>query len=614
MSAASGVPPPERVWPWPTGRGSRLDALVATLIVAETVALFLLERGGFFYVDDFLNLRLAQVSSLSLRYLFIPNFQHVEPGVRLEYWIVMHVIGLHYDTVLAILLVMIGLTNWVLYRVLRRLFAPSAWMFGLALLFGIWAGWLGASTWLAAGFEVVPSALASALTVYAFCRRLEGGGDFWIALTGCAFAAGLAFYESTMVVIPVLVLFLIAVSVERSATSDWHTLVRRAAAPLAWCVVAAAAFISVFLTKLQVPVGSAPPVGTLLAFLWNSWSRSFAPSLLGGPVLWQWTGPRGSGAAPPWLVAASELVVLAAVVVTLRRTGGRAIIGWGLVAVPFVLLLSLVGWARIHEFGLGIGQDYQYQVDVFVPAILGLAFLTMGRPQRRNSTAKSVVAQRVLAVTAAVAYSCSFAASAVPAAARWSTYQGSEYVANLEAGVKSVAKRYPGNWSLYNTTIPIGMLFESAWPYTNLESFTRLWGLASPIDVPGSHLFVVTANGSVVAASLPPLVSIGRTCNSAGGSVEFRMPRPVVGGIWTVRIEVPGHQGEVVRAEVSSTSRRALSSVGAAAVAASGGGTALVSFYWPSSIRWLSIGVTRAPSLCVASIVVGNPAPRRSNG
>jgi len=596
-------------WRWLTGHPRRLDAVVALQIFAQAIVLYVLVHGGFFYGDDFINLRLAQIEPLGPHYLLTSNFQHLEPGVRFEYWLVAHVIGLHYEIVSGMLVVLIGLLTWVVYRTLRLLFQPSVWMLALTLMLGLWVGWLGAATWLASAFEVVPSALACTITVYAFCRRLESGGDLWIAISAAAFAMGLAFYEGTMVILPSLVLITAALAVDRRSTSSWRALARRAVAPFLWYVTAATAFIAVFLSRVAVPVGKLPSLIDLVDFVWNSWSRAFVPSLFGGPVQWAWTGPRGVGAAPLWWVLTSEVLLLVALAVSLERTRGRAAFGWALVILPYVLLIGLVGWARFHEYGLTLGQDYQYQVDVLVPATVGFGFITMGRRGRPALRWTGRVPVRLVSAGLVAAYLYSLALSSIPAGNRWSASPTRPYLNNLRLSVTELGKSAPGRWSLYDTAIPLVLVFAAAWPFNSVASFAQLFSLRAPIDVSGTDVYVVDAAGKAVPARFQVNRLAVSQCATAQGSIDVRVKPALPPGVWTVRVVVPGHPGGVVGMAVSSSTLSALSGVLASKPLDSPGDSALLSLYWPSPVRWLNLAVEGTHDVCASSVEIGKPVP-----
>lgn len=592
---------------WLTDNPRRLDLAVAVQVVAQSTVLFLLVRRGFFYFDDILNLRLAQVSPLHLGYLMIPNFQHVEPGVRFEYWIVAHVIGLHYQIVSAIVVLLIGLATWVLYRVQRLLFPPSMWMMALNLLFGLWIGWLGAAAWLAGAFEVVPSSLASAIAIYAFCRRLKGGGDFWIAITGAAFASGLAFYEGTMVVIPSLVLLLLAVGLERTPPREWNSLIRLALAPLAWCVVAAAAFIAVFISKVQVPVGQLPTPGALLGFLLNSWSKSFVPGLFGGPVNWAWTGSRGTGAAPLNLAIACQAVLLLIVAVTVWRTKGRALAGWALVVIPFALLLGLVGWARLHQFGLGIGLDYQYAANVMAPVVVGLMFVFMGRHDRSDWHSPVHLRGEAVVGVALCGYLAAFCVSAVPFAVNWSHNSGRTFLSEFQRSAAVVSRRAPNGWSLYDTDIPANVLFQSAWPYDSISDYSKLWGIDVPIDDSNLSLYVVNSRGAVLPARFEAVDSTAGRCAPNGRGIILRLPRVLPGGVWTITVEIRGSWGSQVGVAASVGPDSTFGATLATGQIAASGRTTILTVYSPQQARRLYLTGGRAGTSCAAKVNIGYP-------
>jgi len=594
---------------WASRARLHLDLLVSIQICAQSPVLYWLAASGFFFQDDFLNLQQAANSPLDLHYLMTPIFVHLQPGVRFEYWLIDRVIGLQYNVVLAILVALIAATSWTIFVTLRRLLPPTLALPVVIMFTGLWPGWVGAVPWLAASLAVVPSLFACSLTVYAFVRFLQSNELRWTVLTALFFAAGLCFYEGTMVTLPLLILVLAAWVVEAQSGKDWSTHCRRAAVPIFWCAVAATSFIAVDFAKGGVSVGATPSPTQFLEFLGNAWFRAFVPSLAGGPLTWTYVGPRAGGSAQLWLIFVSSTALLALAAYSVCRNGSKALIGWAMIGLPFLALMGLIGWARIVEFGTALGQDYRYEATLIVPASLGLAFALMGRRSQRHFSRfdKQIATGLTLAFTAA--FLLGFAYSDPPVGLQWSRAPARAYVARLISGVRSVESAHPGkDWSIYDTEVPASILFSSEWPYTSVIRVTRLWHLNVPSMTSSPQMYAVRSDGSVVHATFRDEDRLPGACVRAGGTLtrtNVALPR---GGAWIVRLVGARTGRGRVSLAVATRFGGAVSRPLASATVPGYARRSLFVIYWPVAFRELSLHWSGTRPLCFSGIEIGSPS------
>jgi len=601
------VGPPGPKWGW-------RDAALAGQVVVQTVILYLLGSGGYFYQDDFLNMQLAARAPLTPHYLMTPIFVHLEPGVRLEYWLLVHIMGAHYRLALGCVVAMVGLTSWILYLLIRRVCPSLWWAPVLLLLSGLWVGWTTAAPWLASGLEVIPSVLAGACAAYALWRRLEGGGDRWTAATAVAFAAGLAFYEGTMVMIPVLALVVVAAATlcaGESLRASLKARACRAAAPLAWCCFFAVTFVAVDLTHGGGTLGPSPSVEMLISFLGRAWFLSYVPSLFGGPLNWIWIGPRGIGAAPEWEAIGTEVALLIVLVVSVRRGRAQAVAGWALVLVPFILLMGLIGRARAVQFGIDAGQDYRYEANLLVPLVLGVTFVLIGT--RRRGRAYSVSGDRRTAAAAsavALTYMLLFVLSALPVSSHWASSGTRSYLTNIRETSLALSSAPPvGGWGVYSTAVPSSILFQQAWPYTQVRTIGLALGLSLPGYRHGREMFVVDSQGRLVRGRLQPEAIASPGCSGEASAISVDFGKSLPAGVWQVALTYTATTaGQVKLAVVLGPGATPSGVVGEARISAREG-SVVIPLYWPKPVRRIELLTDPGAPVCFGRVELATAVP-----
>src|ERR1700709_1977518 len=102
-----------------------LDVLALVLAVVQAGLLYRFMSVGYWFLDDFENLELAQSAPLSSDYLQLTVFGHPQPGNRFVNWLLIRAFPMNYQVAVAMVAVGIALTAFTVYRILRNLFPPS---------------------------------------------------------------------------------------------------------------------------------------------------------------------------------------------------------------------------------------------------------------------------------------------------------------------------------------------------------------------------------------------------------------------------------------------------------------------------------------------------------
>jgi hypothetical protein len=327
------------------------------------------------------------------------------------------------------------------------------------------------------------------------------------------------------------------------------------------------------------------PGAELARFLWMSWSRSFVPGLLGGPLRWQFTpsGWRTGGSlavsAPPhtnlypianppgWLVALGVLAVVVVAGAGARRVGWTSLRGWALLLGTFVVAQVTVASARLAHYGPGIGAECRYLADLVPLAALSLGLILF---RTGNDAAPPVPpvppvppappAPRVPPATTrrgwvpvlalGVVSWLGFLASAVPVSNRWADSAGHRYLSTLHDSLRA-ADRASRPWSLYDTVTPDWLVRETYGPYNKMASLARL-AIGHPVSVndPRAELLVVDATGRARAARFEVAAVVPGRCLTPGQSASGPISPAAPEGWWFVRVRYSSPGGATLHVAI----------------------------------------------------------------
>ncbi|MGW0045496.1 hypothetical protein [Rhodococcus sp. NPDC003348] len=388
--------------PRPTSRHARRILAAAVILVAvQTVVRGVLALGGDLYWDDLiLTGRSAALPLLSPEFLLYNHDGHLMPAAFLTAGVTTALAPLQWWAAATTLIVLQVVAALAVLRVLWLLLGPRPAVLAVLALYLFAPLTVPSFAWWAAGLNSLPMQAALAW-VAGDALLLARTGRRRYALSGTVVTAvALAFFEKS-VLVPLVAFAVVALvsrvdGVAAPLRTAWRT-GRRLWLPAAAVVaVWAGVYLSVAETGMRVPSRD-----EAVSFVHHGTSLGVLPTLLGGPWRWERWPPGPPWATPPTgLVVASWIVVLAAVVVTVRckqRTGWvwTAMVAY-VAASEVAMMLARSGPDTTYE----IAQTLRYTSDSAVVLALGLALLA--RAPSRPDTGRTGAAARYLATPAVV--------------------------------------------------------------------------------------------------------------------------------------------------------------------------------------------------------------------
>ena len=224
----------------------------------------------------------------------------------------------------------------------------------------------------------LPQQIAMATAILLHLRYLQDGRRRDAYLAVLAVAAGLLFFEKTILIIGVLSLLTALYFTPGRGLGAWWQALRDHRSVWVAHLTLLAGYATLYLTRAPDSLSAPPSPTTILDIVQASVGEALLPAFFGGP--WQWTPVGFSDAsAAPGQVGQVIGYVLAAVVLELAVLVGRgawralAMLGLYVTAVETLLVLG-----RGHLPYPSIGGEYRYLSDVALVASVSLALAFLG--------------------------------------------------------------------------------------------------------------------------------------------------------------------------------------------------------------------------------------------
>lgn len=610
-----------------------LDWLAVVLAVVQAGLLYHFMSVGYWFLDDFENLELAQAAPLSSKYLQMTVFGHPQPGNRLVNWLLIRAFGLNYQVAAGLIAVGLGLTAFTVYRILRSLFPPSPLHLILTSMVGFTALWLPTGQWWAGGSGVTACTLASVLSCASLvrCYLSDRGGRrlLWGLLAGLAMLAGLLFYERTLFGALFGALFLPAAVCTSVRPKELLRVVRQALPGYLALAVVAVGFLWYYLTGSFVRKQPGYTGSEVVHYLWVAWSHSLVPGLFGGPLNSDPLGAESTAGTPLWWLVVTEVALLAIAVLGVRRLGRRSLRGWLILLPIFLVAQYSIATARLAAHGPRIGDEFRYISDMLPLAVLALAVVLMRPgldPRRPAAAAPDAVPSHarpgsfggtatwrglnrrhlLLGGVALLVTWTVFLTSAVPISRRWSTAPGRHYIANLKQGIAAADARGP--WSLYTTMVPNDVSLTTYGRYSSTPFLARL-AVEREIstDDPRRPMYVVDDAGHVVRARLDVFSQVTLPCTSSGKQLVAPARPALEKGIWTVQLRYRVAKPSLLRFAVFD-GRRFVELTGAFRVFPVTGSGEITFMTRATAIQTFRLDARKA-GVCITDVRIGRPVP-----
>ncbi|MFT4087123.1 MAG: hypothetical protein QM658_08185 [Gordonia sp. (in: high G+C Gram-positive bacteria)] len=360
-----------------------------TLIVAQIVIrAWMVARGDFYWDDLVLIGRASSHPILSWDYLGYDHDGHFMPGAFLVAGITTLIAPVQWWLPAATLVVLQALASVAVWRMIRAI-APAATVGALAALaFYLFVPMTVPSyVWWAAGLNALPMQIGMAvviadvvLLVRAGKRSASSRRRLTVGAV-VAFVVALLFFEKSLFIAPVAFAAAVLSLYGEGARSPVAAAWRRAQTLWLWLAGVFVVWGGVYLSVSSSTSGPHDAAQTA-QLVWRSVNQGVVPSLVGGPWVWErWTPGPPFGDPALWMIVAGWLVLIAAVVWTVLRRRGAAVI-WACALLYVVAAQVPVMWNRSgHTTGLVLAQSLRYLPDAALVLAVAMALLVAARPR-----------------------------------------------------------------------------------------------------------------------------------------------------------------------------------------------------------------------------------------
>jgi hypothetical protein len=361
---APSIPSPGHSAASPSGgfAARHVDGLCTFAVVCVSLASAAwFTRSFYYFQDDFIFIRQAQMSRLSLTYLRAPLFQHFSPVSRLADYVLVHwfqsSVAAAHIIVLVLLAASVLAFSWTIAEIVGHHWCRHL----LTLTFGESLALLHLLGWWTATVNILPATLFGLLTIAAFLRYRRVGNRRWIVISLSTFGLSLCTHEQSWLVVGYLILFdLLVLAPHGSLRKALVRLWREGWIWLGYGLLTALAMINYFIFY-YAPVKPKPTINELIRFVGIQFTQSFAASATGlRPLTTGWTNTAA-------IVFDSLLLAVIVMVSIYRRPSAWRV--WIVFAVGFLANSFIIGANRVGYFGVDLGQQLYY---VQAPAYLFL--------------------------------------------------------------------------------------------------------------------------------------------------------------------------------------------------------------------------------------------------
>ncbi len=344
------------------------------LVSIGTAAWF--TRDFYFFQDDFIFLRQAQQSTLSLGYLRLDLFQHFSPVSRLldmglARWFHDSVAAAHVAE-LALFAASVLAFGWAITELVGRRW----WRHLLTLGFGQSLALVHLLVWWTATANVLPATLLGLLTMASFLRYRRLHDRRWVVLSLACYALSLFTHETSWLVPGYLFLldFLVFAPDRRLRPAlAWSW--RHGWIWLSYGVLTALAMANYFVFYYAT-LRPKPTLSQIAQYIGVQFTQTVAPSAVGlRPLTTGWTNTAAL------IVDALVLVAIVTVSIYRRPAAWRV---WVVFAIGFVANSIMIGANRVGRNGIdAVGKELFY---VQAPAYLFLLCVGAAYSYDRSGT------------------------------------------------------------------------------------------------------------------------------------------------------------------------------------------------------------------------------------
>lgn len=588
-------------------RTDRVAQSVAALVVVHLAYRTWITAISWYSGDDFAFMSRMWNDGLSLRVAAEPYGGHLMPGGMYLTWLAGEIRPYDFTVAGVILVAMQVLADIGAVVLLVRMFGLRPGILPPLALYFFTVFSTPMAVWWAAAVNQLPFQIVFFWALASHISYLRDPRPRHLVVTLVWLAAGLVFYEKTVLILGAIGIVSVAYFASGSIFARLRTMWTRYRGATLVMIVAGAAYLVAYAT-LGLNFSAADSDSDLLGgVVTNMAVDAFAPGVVGGPLGWDFQGQGGLPHAGAFVTLAS-LAVIAYVLREIHRSRRRSLRAWWLPVFFLGCDIVLVLAGRASLVGDAIALEYRYQSELGAVTALALACATMPiigavesvetrRPSRLLDSPR-----RVGALVAAV--SALGLVSSTQFAWHWSTEaEGKDYYANLLPVVRDPVFPVPmidtgvPNFIMWGLGYPANLLSHVLKPFSDNITYQT-----SAVD----HLMAVGDDGRVAPLVVPPtrrgLPGPEKGCGYVVSSTPVKVPLdgPVAYGGWWVRIGLLASADTPVQVKVGDKSYDLDVPAGVHAI------------YLQGADDFDSIKLSRenaAATVCTDDITVGRPQP-----
>ncbi len=599
----------------PAHGDSRRSRALLVILAVQALWLGIVMLRGWYSGPDLGNLSAATGQPLDWHYLSQSLGGHPGPPGRLIFWLLNRIAPLNWGLTVVVRLLLQAAATYLLWALLHDLVGARRWLPAVVGLYAISPILVPATAVLTnvIGLAIAQVAVLGALLLHVRYTR-SGGLGTAMAVAGLAGVALLFAAQSALGValLPLLSLgFLHTGSVRErlsQARGRW----------LGWVALGVVlAGVAAFFASAGSAGGPArtftlPDAWTVAQ---DEWLHVLGPAFVGGP--WDWsTHPEEwvSYADPPVVaVVLGQVVLVLAVLASVRRTGRRALLGW---AVPVLVSIGgalLVGYGRSDYLGTYIAPIMRYSYFTALALALGVTLAFARTPEEGDVEVpvRSVWPVNVGAALLAVAS----LVSGIGFANRFWENPSRDYVQTLVASSRAAGPTV----ELYDAILP-GAVVPALEPdhfvsdVLGLAGVQATFGGSSPTPLMVSDQGHLVPSGFVPAADVvgPTTTECGTFVSGAGSTTVDLGTLPSIND-WFLQLQIYQPRPNTFTLSARDADGNAVPiASGSARVATAGTLVAVNRRFAPGQPTSLTIVTTEVQSnFCLVHAFVGAPFVKR---
>jgi hypothetical protein len=629
-------------------------AVLAVLAVSLSSAAWF-TRSFYYFQDDFIFVRQAQTSSLSVSYLRGSLIQHFSPVSRLLDYVLANWLNSNVAAAHTIELVLLAASVLAFSWTITELVGRHWWRHVLTLGFAESLPLLHLLGWWTATANILPATLFGLLTIAAFFRYRRLGNRKWIAVSLLSYGFSLCTHEQSWLVVGYLVLFdFLVFAPHRRFREALVRLRREGWVWLGYMSLTILAAINYF-EFYYAPLKPRATIGALAHYIGIQFTQSFAPSAVGlRPLTTGWTNTVA--------LVFDSLVFAAIVIVSIYRRPSAWRV-WTVFGIGFLTNSIMIGANRVGFFGVDFGKQLYYlQAPAYLFLLcVGAAFSLdrsgapyvmrqevpihprvtthLRRPSQRFRS--GLLTALVLGVGLyAVAFATSATTMTVKDQSNLASGTARSYFTRL-VGQIDTASSHGGQVAVLDATVPDGAVASAFFPWNRLSFALPVVRPGVVVDQLREHTFAVRPDGTLVAQKflrssgtslgLPIAAVVGisgvtvsgaprravadHPCFSStrpGGTIDVRLVSPLTSSDAWLLIGLTSSSGGTVN--VSTVNNGVSGLLGSIDLAASSKPNFYLLPLSPQTLDQVEISALAiGENMCISSVDVGRFSPSGNN-